>query len=245
MHIHLINPNTTASMTASMLHTAQTVLAPQTKLTASEPVSGPVSIESHFDEALCVPGVCEEILKADNAGADGMILACFGDPGIWAARELTRKPVIGIAQAGFIMASMVATKFAVVTSMQRTVIMAEHLLTMYGYEKVCSEVLAVDIPVLELEKPASLEKVISLSKAARDNGAGAIVLGCGGMAHQQSVIEEAVGIPIIDGVKSAVKLLEAMIGMGLGTSKSGDLAFPIGKKFVGEMARFSHLYHNL
>lgn len=238
MKLHLINPNTTQSMTEQMLAVANGVANPTTQVVGLTAPHGAVSIESHFDEAMSIVGVSDCVQQANREHSDGIILACFGDPNIWATRELATAPVIGIAQAGFIMASMVSTEFAVVTSLQRTVIQAKHLLQMYGYSHVCPQVLAVDLPVLALEDETALNSVIAHAKIARDNGAGAIVLGCGGMAHLQPQIAEAVGIPIIDGVQSAVKLLEAMAGMGLKTSKFGDLAFPIGKPFAGELNRF-------
>lgn len=238
MKIHLINPNTSQHMTEQMQESAQAVANASTEIVGRTPKHGAVSIESHFDEAMSIVGVAEEVRKADSEGADGMILACFGDPNIWAVRELTEKPVIGIAQAGFVMASMISTQFAVVTSLQRTVIIAKHLLQQYGYRHLCPQVLAVDLPVLALEDDTALKAIISKSIQARDNGAGAIVLGCGGMSHLTDTIEQAVGIPVIDGVKSAVKLIEAMVSMNLKTSKHGDLAFPIAKPFLGDLHRF-------
>lgn len=240
MNIHLINPNTTSTMTADMVNTANTVANADTNVIGQTPKHGPVSIESHFDEAMSIVGVSEEVLIADSQHADAIILACFGDPNIWAIRELTDKPVLGIAQAAFIMASMISTKFAVVTSLQRTVIIAEHLLAQYGYAHLCSQVLAVDMPVLALEATDSAQAVIDkcLEACKADPSVGAIVLGCGGMSHLKADIEKAVGVPIIDGVQSAVKILEAMIGLGLKTSKHGDLAAPIPKRFMGSLEQF-------
>lgn len=240
MKIHLINPNTTQSMTKHMVTTAQSIANPTTQIIGLTAPHGAVSIESHFDEAMSIVGVSDCIRQAESEDSDGMILACFGDPNIWATRELTTVPVIGIAQAAFIMASLISTEFAVVTSLQRTVIQAKHLLQMYGYSHVCPQVLAVDLPVLALEDDTALHSIIKHAKIARDNGAGAVILGCGGMAHLQSTIEKEVGIPIVDGVQSATKLLEAMAGMGLKTSKFGDLANPIPKPFLGELARFGN-----
>lgn len=240
MKIHLINPNTTQSMTGQMVTTAQSVANPTTEIIGLTAPHGAVSIESHFDEAMSIVGVSDCIRQAASENSNGMILACFGDPNIWAARELATVPVIGIAQAAFIMASLISTEFAVVTSLQRTVIQAKHLLQMYGYSHVCPQVLAVDLPVLALEDDTALQSIIMHAKIARNNGAGAVVLGCGGMAHLQSTIEKEVGIPIVDGVQSATKLLEAMAGMGLKTSKFGDLASPIPKPFLGELARFGN-----
>lgn len=239
MHLRLINPNTSTHMTEQMAAEAIRVLHADTYLSAVTPDKGPVSIESHFDEAISTVGVCDEILRGNADGVDGFILACFGDPGIWAARELTNAPVLGIAQAAFIMASMLATRFSVVTSLQRTVIQAEHLLKMYGYDAVCSGVSAVDLPVLALDDDFAFNAIVAHAENARDKqGAGAVVLGCGGMSHLRAKIEQKVGIPIVDGVTAAAKLLEATVGLGLGTSKHGDLAYPIPKFYTGDFSRF-------
>lgn len=242
MHIHLINPNTTAGMTATIRDAGVTIAASGTRVTASQPDSGPVSIEGHFDEAISAVGVAEEIMRMDRESpADAYVIACFGDPGLLAAREITRAPVIGIAEAAFHMAALISTRFSVVTTLGRTVIIAEHLLDQYGFSHHCRRVRAAEIPVLDLEDDGdrALEKIIEESRRARDeDGIGAIVLGCGGMANLTDTISREVGLPVVEGVTASVKLAEALVGLGLATSKVGDLAFPRAKTFTGQ---FSHL----
>lgn len=247
MQIRLINPNTTASMTHKIEQAARRVAAPGTLISASNPRSGPVSIESHFDEAISAVGVLEEIRQAQQqGGADAYIIACFGDPGLLAARELTRSPVIGIAEAAFHAASFISTRFSIVTTLARTCVIAEHLLHMYGFQGHCKRVRAAEIPVLELEEQPglALEAIIAECKRARDeDGIGAIVLGCGGMADLTEQISREVGLPIVEGVAAAVKLAEALVGLGAQTSKHGDLAYPVSKAFTGEFAYLSHAEH--
>src|SRR5699024_440582 len=147
-------------------------------------------------------------------------------PGLLAARELTRAPVIGIAEAAFHMATLISTRFSIVTTLGRTGIIAEHLLRSYGFAHHCRRVRAAEIPVLDLENDgnAALARLIDECRRARDeDNVGAIVLGCGGMADLTGEISEAVGLPVIEGVTAAVKLAEALVGLGLGTSKHGDL----------------------
>ena len=89
MHIRIINPNTTASMTAAIHQAAQQQAGTDTTVSASQPDAGPVSIESHFDEVISAVGVAEEVLKGEREGGiDAYVVACFGDPGLLAAREL-------------------------------------------------------------------------------------------------------------------------------------------------------------
>ena len=244
MHIRVINPNTTQAMTDTIGTAATAVAATGTRISATQPGSGPVSIESHFDEAVSVLGVIDEIRAGEREGVDAYVIACFGDPGLNAARELTRAPVIGIAEAAFHAATLISTRFSVVTTLPRTTIIAEHLLDSYGMASRCRRVRAADIPVLELEEnpDLALERIIEeCLKAKQEDGIGAIVLGCGGMADLTPQISAAVGLPIVEGVTAAVKLAEALVGLGLQTSKHGDLDFPLPKPFTGRFAEYSNL----
>ena len=85
VHLTVINPNTTESMTDLIAAEARRVAGPDTVVTARTPAMGPASIESHYDEALAVPGVLQLIREDEQA--DAFVLACFGDPGLDAARE--------------------------------------------------------------------------------------------------------------------------------------------------------------
>ena len=244
MHIRVINPNTTQAMTDTIGTAAKAVAASGTRISATQPDSGPVSIESHFDEAVSVLGVLDEIRAGERENVDAYIIACFGDPGLNAARELTRAPVIGIAEAAFHAATLISTRFSVVTTLPRTTIIAEHLLDSYGMASRCRRVRAADIPVLELEEnpDLALERIIEeCLKAKQEDGIGAIVLGCGGMADLTPQISAAVGLPVVEGVTAAVKLAEALVGLGLQTSKHGDLDFPLPKPFTGRFAEYSNL----
>ncbi|WP_110654492.1 aspartate/glutamate racemase family protein [Salinicola halimionae] len=239
MQIHVINPNTTVSMTDKIGACANRVAAKSTRIHVSQPDSGPVSIESHFDEAISAVGVLEEIRRGEALGMDAYVIACFGDPGLLAARELTRAPVVGIAEAGFHIATLISTRFSVVTTLSRTAIIAEHLLEQYGFSHHCRRVRTTDLPVLELENPAgnAYQGLLEECQRARDeDNIGTIVLGCGGMADLTERLSHDLQMPVIEGVSAAVKLAESLVSLGLGTSKHGDLAFPRPKPFSGRFA---------
>lgn len=241
MLLRVINPNTTAAMTETIGIAARKVAGPGTRIVATHPASGPVSIESHFDEAVAAVGVIEEVRAGERDGTDAYVIACFGDPGLLAARELTRAPVIGIAEAAFHLATMIATRFSVVTTLGRTIGIAEHLLQAYGFAQHCRRVRAAEIPVLDLEHDpdAALRRIVDEARRAKaEDGIGAIVLGCGGMAELRHTIAAEVGLPVVEGVTAGVKLAESLVGLGLRTSKHGDLDFPRPKPFTGA---FHHL----
>jgi allantoin racemase len=241
MRIKVINPNTTASMTAKIGAAARAVAAPGTEIIATNPEAGPVSIEGHYDEAVSAMALLDEIRKGEAEGVDGYVIACFGDPGLLAAREVATGPVLGIAEAAMHAASFLATGFSVVTTLGRTKIIARHLAHAYGMAHFCRNIRACELEVLALEDEGSDARAIITAECLRardEDGAGAIVLGCGGMADLAKAIEREVGVPVIDGVTVAVKFVEALVGCGLGTSKHGDLAYPLPKPYAGA---FAHL----
>ncbi len=227
MKIKVINPNTTARMTEKIGAAAKLAASPGTAIVACNPVSGPAAIEGHYDEALSVVGVLEEIRKGEAEAIDGYVIACFGDPGLLAARELAKGPVLGIAEAAMHAASFIATGFSIVTTLGRTRVMAQHLVDTYGMTRFCHKVRAIDLPVLSLETPQARTAILQECRLAlKEDHCGAIVLGCGGMADLPSQLSQELGIPVIDGVSAAVKFVEALVGLRLGTSKVGDLAYP-------------------
>jgi allantoin racemase len=238
MRIKVINPNTTASMTAKIGAAAAAAAGPGTDIVACQPTRGPVSIESHYDEAVSVIGILDEIHRGEAEGCDGYVIACFGDPGLLAAREMARGPVVGIAEAAMHMASLVATGFSIVTTLSRTCIMAAHLAEAYGMSRFCRKIRAVDIAVLDLEDPRSesADRIArECGQAVAEDGCGAIVLGCAGMADLAGRIATQIGVPVIEGVSAGVKLIESLVGLGLLTSKRGDLAFPPAKPYAGDL----------
>jgi allantoin racemase len=241
MKLLVLNPNTSVAMTAGIDAAARAVAAPGTTVVTRCPSFGPVSIEGHFDDAFGAAGVAEQARRAAGEGFDAAVIACFGDPGLDAAREALDGPVLGVAEAAFHAASFVATGFSVVTTMTRTCVIAERLVRRYGFEAACRGIHGTDIPVLALEAcdEATMTQIEAAARGAlaRDRSE-AIVLGCAGMAALTARLQQRLGVPVIDGVAAAVKFAEALAGLGLRTAKGGDYAAPLPKRWTGWAAGF-------
>jgi allantoin racemase len=126
-------------------------------------------------------------------------------------------------------ASMIATGFSVVTTLERSVPLIEDLALRYGMERRCRRVRAADIPVLALEDPGSnarLRVLDEIIRAVREDHCEAVILGCAGMADLTAWLTEETGVPVIDGVAVAVRMVEALVGAGLSTSKVGAYGRP-------------------
>lgn len=229
MRILVINPNSTVTMTAQIGESARRAAFPGTVIETVNPKGTPASIEGHADEALAVPAMLELIRAGEARGFDAHVIACFDDPGLAAAREVARGPVIGICQAGVQVASTIASRFSIVTTLPRSVPIIEDLVASYGATGRCRNVRAVNMPVLALEQePETCElRLLHEIRAAREqDGAEAVLLGCAGMSDMCERLQVQTGIPVIDGVSAAVKLAEGLVGGRYLTSKVGAYDFP-------------------
>lgn len=239
--IAVINPNTTASMTATIAHAARMVARPDTEIVPVTSSMGPVSIEGYYDEAFALPGLLREIGLAERSGSQAAVIACFDDTGLDAARAMVRMPVIGICEAALATAAFIAKRFTVVTTMERSRVPIEELAHRYGMAG-RARIRAANIAVLSLEDPNSgaRDKLRSeIALAVAEDSAEAIVLGCAGMADLARTLSHEFDLPVIDGVGAAVTQAEGLVALGLGTSKRGAYAAPVVKRYDGALAEFA------
>jgi allantoin racemase len=242
MIIHVVNPNTTESFTRKIEAAAIAAALASTKIFATQPDMGPVSIEGYYDEVFAMPGMLMRIVEAEQKNVSGHVIACFDDTGLDAARMAATAPVVGIGEAAFHAASLVAYRFSVVTTLGRSVPVIETNLVRYGLASRCAKVRAAEVPVLSLEDPnssarARISQEIELAKL--QDGCEAIVLGCAGMADLAQSLSQEHGLPVIDGVSAAVGLIEMLVRSNLRTSKLGGYARPLSKKYTGLLAHFA------
>jgi allantoin racemase len=242
MRLNIVNPNTTAAMTETIAAAAARAARPDTVIRAVSSAFGPASIDGASDDAFAVPGLLEQIKAGEAEGADAHVIACFDDTGLDAARALADAPVVGIGEAGFHLASMLAHRFAVVTTLSRSVPVLENNLLRYGLDRRCVRVRATDVAVLELDNPASNARAriaAEIARALEEDHAEAVVLGCAGMADLAASLAAEFGVPVIDGVAAAVAVADGLAAVGLKTSKRGGYARPLAKTYSGLFERFS------
>lgn len=245
MQIFVYNPNASAEMTALVARSANAAAGPGASVvTAGARPPTPASIEGYHDEAMAVPPMLEALRRAEAAGAAAHVIACFDDPGLAAARETVAGPVIGIAQAAMQVASVIAKRFSVVTTLPRAVPIIEDLALGYGMGHALRRVRSVDMPVLALDAQPERARRILLQQivAARDeDGADAVILGCAGMSDMCAELTAAAGVPVIDGVHAAVRMAVALAGGGYRTAKGGAYASPRDKS--GDLASTTAALH--
>lgn len=236
MKLHIINPNTSQAMSDKIR-----AVALRAKRTADIDVltspHGPASLESHVDDALAIPGILlhAQALEAAHA-TDGILIACFGDPGLDAVRELTCVPVLGIAESAMRTAAMLGDRFSVVTTLSRTLPTAQRIVQRIGLTQHCAQLRACELPVQALEETNARCRDLLLHEcrqAAAQDGIDAIVLGCAGMADLAQELSDAIGLPVIDGISAGIQLLEGLVHQKLRPAKRIDHAYPTPKTALG------------
>jgi len=203
--IILINPNSTVSMTQAMLRTAR-VAVPKVEFEGWTSHDGPAAIQGAEDGKLAEGPLLELVAKASDQGASAIIIGCFDDTALDAARDLANCPVIGIGQAAYHLAAVAGGRFSVVTTLGVSVPILEANISSYGLEGQLGRVRASGVPVLALEQEgnAATDQIAAeIGKAAREDGIQSVVLGCGGMVDIKQRSEQLSKIRLIDGVRAA------------------------------------------
>jgi len=226
--IMIVNPNTTVAMTESVVAAARAVAGPETEIVGGTPSRGMSSIESHVDEVWGSFGVIEQVLAGERDGVDAYVIACFGDTGVPAAREIARGPVVGMTEAALFDAALVAHRFGIVTMPRRTIEQSDRVVRAAGLEHRCT-VRAVDVPVADVAHGSGhLLDLFAVDgrRLLEEDAAEAIILGCAGLTDLVAPLTEMLGVPVIDGVLSAVTRAEGLLAQGLTTSRRSTFAPP-------------------
>ena len=206
--IVILNPNSSAQMTASMLDTARRT-APNCQIEAWTSHDGPPSIQGAEDGAACLPPLLDLVRKAAGLGPRAIVIGCFDDTGLQEARAIANCPVIGIGQAAYHLAAMLGPRFSVVTTLSASIPILEANIRSYGLGGQLASVRASGVPVLDLETDRDRCYPMVLAEAelaARNDGVQSVVLGCGGMSGLPEFAGNRLSVPLIDGVRVAVRM---------------------------------------
>jgi allantoin racemase len=230
MRILVLNPNTSESMTAEIAEAAQAAAGPATKVVCLAPRFGTSAIDSAAESYLSAVGVMDVVatlLDADAFDYDAVVLAGFGEHGRDALAELLSVPVLDIAECAAHVAHLIGRRFSVITTLARSIAPIEDRLLLAGLDAHCASVRACGLGTAELDAdPAGAVRAIvdEAAKAVAEDGADVICLGCAGMAGVTAAISSKLGVPAVDGVAAAIALAQAVVGLGLSTSKAGVYA---------------------
>jgi allantoin racemase len=187
---------------------------------------GTTSIEGAYDEHINAAYILQKVKWAESMGYNAVVIDCFGDPALDAAREIVDIPVVGANHAATFLAAQIAHKFSIISTLPEMVPSMIALLRKYGLLQHLTSIETIHIPVLELEKePAkTVERVVAATEDAYRKGAYAVVLGCTGMSFiaeeaQRRLLERGLRMPVIEPLRAAIYTAVAWVLMGISHSK--------------------------
>jgi allantoin racemase len=244
MRILVINPNTTQVMTDEIHKVAKAAASPGTEIETVQPKAGPRSIEGSADEVLAAYHTLD-VVAGTKGKHDAYVIACYGDPALAACREVASVPVVGIAEASFHMAGLVAYKWTIVSVLPRVKPLLEELVHRNGMESHCASIRCTPLTVLEIEEDIERTKRMMVDEgrhAIEEDGAEAILLGCAGLGPLDKWMQQQLGVPVLDGVACAVKLAEGLHGYGITTSKVAAFKDPERKELVACPVSLAAIY---
>jgi allantoin racemase len=226
--IIVINPNSTVAVTEAMDKALDPLRLPGgPKIESLTNPDGPPGIEcqAHVDD---VSLHIRNIIRARDADAAAFVIACYSDPGMYAARESTSKPVFGIAESGMLTAMSLGSAFGIIAILNRSVPRHIRYIRSLGLEGRLAGDRALELPVVELSNESkTYERMVRVGTELRDlDGADVLVMGCAGMSRYRARLEDQLGIPVVDPSQAAVGMAITAVQLG---QTNGKLLQPIAQ----------------
>lgn len=233
MKLLVINPNTSVEMTEDCRVTVEAVRDKDVEVDVVCPDFGPRSLESFYDYTLAGFAMYR-MFETKWKNYDGVLVACYGDPGLYGIKEMLDVPVLGIAEASIALSTLMGQKFAILAASNKAIPMMKDMVNQYGMTARLACVKALNISVLDVEanKDNSVKRLIEVGREAMAEGAEVMLLGCAGMTGMKKPVEDALGAPVIDPVETGYKMLEMFAKNGIRQSKAGLYAKPAPKEIV-------------
>ncbi|MBN9498780.1 MAG: aspartate/glutamate racemase family protein [Alphaproteobacteria bacterium] len=235
MRILLLNPNTSQSITDILAAAAIPAAAQGTEIV---PITAPRGVPyiSSRAEAQIGGAIALEML-AERAGTyDAAIIAAFGDPGLFAARELFDVPVIGMSEAAMLTACMLGKRFGIVTFAAAMEAWYRECVEQHGLAHRCAGIRCLDgsfrsIDDVQEEKEAALIDLAHKSVAL--DGAEVVILAGAPLSGLAAKVADRIPVPLVDQAAAAVKQAEALATLKPRKATAGGFRRPGAKPSSG------------
>ena len=235
MKILLLNPNTTAAVTDLLYSAGSKVASPGTELIPVTARRGVPYIATRA-EAQIGGAIALEMLAAAGSDIDAAVIAAFGDPGLFGARELFDFPVIGLAEAAMLTACMLGRKFAIVTFARALGPWYQECVTMHGMDARCAGIRTLDgafksISDVQAEKEEML--VALANRAIEEDDADVVILSGAPLAGLADKVRDRIPVPVVDPTAAAVRQAETLVALKPRKAIAGTFRRPDPKPTIG------------
>ncbi|WP_224814269.1 aspartate/glutamate racemase family protein [Hasllibacter sp. MH4015] len=205
--LYVLNPNSSEAVTAGIEAAVDPLKGFGRRIICMTNARGPMGIETKAQADLTIAQTLETAARVEDDAA-GFVIACFGDPGLHALRDRTRKPVLGIQESAVLTAMSLGQRFGIIAILRGSI--PRHLRSL-GAMNVLDRLAgdrAVDLHVNELNDAGkTLSRMEEVGRRLRDqDGADVLIMGCAGMARFRLPLEKALDIPVVEPCQAAVAM---------------------------------------
>ena len=232
MKILVANPNSSEAVTEGIIGSAKKkIVNPKTEVIPLTNYRGTRNIDCAFADYQSTWSSIRGILKkVEEIKADAVVLAGFGNVGIFALKEALSIPMLSMSETSMAIACLMGHKFTVLTTMRQMIPSIEDLIRVYGMQHKCASIRGIDVNVeksaTDPEATLTLLKEESRKILEQDDGTEVIILGSGGLCKYDEELQKFIKLPVIDPVAVTVKVAEMMVESGLCHSKRRKFAYP-------------------
>ena len=223
MKILVISPVVSQELLKGDREYFQGLADPETEAEVASVKKGPASIETFHDAVYASPEILR-LVRERHGEVDAIMINCFADPAVDAAREITDRVVLGPAETSMSVALHLGAMFSVISILPNTTAWVSWQAKKLGIESRLASAIGVDIPVLDIDKTAEVtvnEVVKAAELAIKRDGAEVIVLGCTGMVSVAQAVRERLSVPLVEPAATTFKMAELLVKLGLRHHRGG------------------------
>src|SRR5258708_25994987 len=212
----VINPNSTVAVTRGIddgVAPLRSAAGPEIECATLAEGRPGIESQAHVDGV--VQPICRMIAARDN-DTSAFVIACYSDPGLYAARETTKKAVLGIAECAILTALTLGHRFGVISILKKSIPRHRRYVAQMELSTRLAGDRAIELRVVELSRDSrTLGRMIETGSQLRDkDGADVLIMGCAGMARYRDRLQQAVGLPVVEPTQAAVGLAISRVRLG-------------------------------
>ena len=219
IEICIINPHTTAKLNEKLKNCASKIIDPNSNIYISQE-----NLENdyfgHHLETINVSNLVKQV--ENNNSSDAFIIASYEDIGVETIRKVTSKPVIGIGEASFYTANIIANKFSVITNISQSHEALKNNLIKYDMDHKCVSLKSIEVPILDMEtmSKSNLKKLENeIERTISEDEPEAIIITSAGILELSKDLGEKFNFPFIEGITAATALIENLTKLELNIKK--------------------------
>jgi allantoin racemase len=241
MRLLCINPNTTAEVTAKVIAAGQALAPAGITIAGATGRFGARYISSRSSAAIAGHATLDAYAE-HGADADAILLACFGDPGLLALRELAHCRVLGLAEASCLAACELGSHFSIITGGERWPAMLEEFVAQIGLSDRLASIRAVAPTGGEIAaNPAAAHAILAdaCQSASREDGADVIILGGAGLVGIAGQLRTKVSVPLLCSIETGFRSVFAQMLSPFSKPTDGVWALPPAIDTIGLNSRLA------